>query len=240
MDPVVHDDWRVGLVIICAGRSVDCERSHHTVGILRLVVRMVPGVSDLVSTERVGERVAVRNGTCLSSDKPLLVAMRRGSEFVFQRREQKPLTLSHTIDAIVLIGLKLSDTMPMHCGPQIGDEVGDVHYHLVTLVGLSLQDLMYSADEHGPREWLYASTYPASLQVRSRIGRVKELCERLQVAIRSNLPSISNSALGSIPIGRSYRLDTGVEPVLLGSAGYLIERWPGLTSLLTPTGWKSS
>ena len=46
--------------------------------------------------------------------------------------------MGDAIHAIVLVGLELPDTMPMDRGTKIINQIGDVHYHLISLLKVRL------------------------------------------------------------------------------------------------------
>lgn len=96
--PVLHHDGSKCLVPVVAARPIDGQRSSNAIGVLRLVMAMVPCMAILLSMEAVCVRLTVCDRT-----------------------------LCHTVHTIVLIGVQLSNTVPMNGRSEVGNLVSNVH-----------------------------------------------------------------------------------------------------------------
>lgn len=152
VDPVIHQYRRVRFIEVGAAWPIDGEWRHHTIRVLRLVVRVVPGMTVLVNVELVCKRLASGNRTFNVSVPQLQCAILRSKTACLWSKQCMSLTLGDTVDTIVLVALKLAYPMPVDCRTEVRNQISDMHNHLIT---------------------------PASLKIGTGVGVVEELGKRL-------------------------------------------------------------
>ena len=116
-------------------------------------------------------------------------------------------TLSNAVDTVLLSRVQLTYSMPVNSGPQIGDLVGHMH-DLIDTVSYPVGTFSSVNSYHG--------ISPASFEVRTGIGVVKQLAKRLQISIRGDLLQLDETP-GRLECNTD-RINANFQPVLRHSA----------------------
>ena len=106
MVPITDQDWVPRFIPICTAGAMNDHRPSHAIRILQRVVTVVPAVAILQSLEIVGITATGSNGA-----------------------------LCHAIHTIGLVGVELSEAMPMNCGAIGFDVISDMDSNVVAPAG---------------------------------------------------------------------------------------------------------